>query len=518
MPHLFSSRPILVGLAVVSMFAGSPSKAQSAPQPEAESQVAQLQSELKTARSDLQRAQNLLTELSARIDAIQNRTPQPTSVTEVKVRDSDKAASPYLSPVDVARRPDIASRSAVLSDDLVENDSALAQRVEEQQQTKVESSSKYRVKLSGLILMTTYSNRGAVDVPDLPNVALNSPDVRGSFGASLRQSILGLQVYGPELAGAATSAAVSIDFFGGFPATAFGSTNGLVRLRTAGARLDWRNTSLQIGQEALSFSPLSPTSYATVAQPAFSYAGNLWVWTPQATVEHRFHTSDDSFVTVSGSVLAPLSEDPPEGTGGNVIPGPGEQSRQPAFSSQMSWNSKIFGQSFTIGAGGYTSKLRHDFGRQVRSWAATSFWRLPFGSRWELSGEGYRGQAVGGLGGGIWQSVAFAGDPTVSTTVFRPLDAAGGWAQLKYRPHPKWELNGSLGMDDVFAKNLRFAPVVQTEYGAVLARNRASFGNVIFRPKSNLLFSAEYRKLWTWEQTGAANHADQINLAVGVAF
>jgi hypothetical protein len=79
-----------------------------------------------------------------------------------------------------------------------------------------------------------------------------------------------------------------MDFGGGNPTTSYGVTAGLIRMRTANVRLDWEKTSLNVGQDALFFSPLSPTSYASLREPALSWAGNLWVWTPQIEIEHPF--------------------------------------------------------------------------------------------------------------------------------------------------------------------------------------------------------------------------------------
>jgi hypothetical protein len=270
-----------------------------------------------------------------------------------------------------------------------------------------------------------------------------------------------------------------------------------------------------VGQETLFFSPLSPTSYATLAEPAFSYSGNLWAWTPQVVAEHRLHTSDQTFFSLSGGLLAPLTDSLSQG--GNY-PGPGERARRPAFGSQIAFNTKAFGQSLAVGVGGYASHLRYGYGRETNSWAVTSFWRIPFGRLVELSGEAYRGKAVGGLGGGIWQSVVYDGDPDYQSTSFRPLNALGGWGQLKFRPHPKWELNSAIGQDNVFAKDLEWAPTLVGAYMAPLARNRAAFGNVIFRPKSNLLLSVEYRKIWTYGYKGERNSADQVNIGAGVSF
>jgi len=41
--------------------------------------------------------------------------------------------------------------------------------------------------------------------------------------------------------------------------------------------------------------------------------------------------------------------------------------------------------------------------------------------------------------------------------------------------------------------------------------------NFIFRPRSDLLVSAEYRRLRT-SQIGAINTADQVNVVMGVLF
>ena len=51
-----------------------------------------------------------------------------------------------------------------------------------------------------------------------------------------------------------------------------------------------------------------------------------------------------------------------------------------------------------------------------------------------------------------------------------------------------------------------------------LARNLTAFSNVIYRPKSNLIVSGEYRYLWTYGYVGPYRTATQVNLAAGVSF
>ena len=68
---------------------------------------------------------------------------------------------------------------------LEEDQQMLQAKVDEQHQTKVESASKYRVKLSGIALFNLFGNSGAVDNQDVPGVALPPGDLAttGSVGS-----------------------------------------------------------------------------------------------------------------------------------------------------------------------------------------------------------------------------------------------------------------------------------------------------------------------------------------------
>ena len=130
-----------------------------------------------------------------------------------------------------------------------------------------------------------------------------------------------LDAVGPRVFGARTSANVEVDFAGGSPTTAYGVASGLVRLRTAEVSLDWEKTSLRIGQDAPFFSPLSPTSYATLLEPGMAWSGNLWVWTPEIEVEHRITLASRSNLVLQGGLLDPLTEEFPPFQGRNPTAG-----------------------------------------------------------------------------------------------------------------------------------------------------------------------------------------------------
>src|SRR5271165_2280200 len=87
---------------------------------------------------------------------------------------------------------------------LEEDEQLMAGKVDEQYQTKLESGSKYRVRFSGIVLFNLFGNSGYPDNQDVPTWVLRPDpmDSPGSVGGTLRQSILGFEVFGPEVFGA----------------------------------------------------------------------------------------------------------------------------------------------------------------------------------------------------------------------------------------------------------------------------------------------------------------------------
>ena len=395
----------------------------------------------------------------------------------------------------------------------------LSGKVDDQYQTKVESASKYRLRVSGIVLLNLFSNQGVVDNIDLPMLAYARPpgDSGGSFGATLRQSEIGFETFGPTVAGAKTRADLQLDLAGGFPSIPNGINSGLMRLRTATMRMDWANTSVVVGQDEVFFSPNSPTSFATLAIPALSGAGNLWAWVPQIRVEHRVPLGEDSSLIFQGGILDPVTGETPS-TGYNRVAGPGEESRQPAYASRIAWTHNIFGQPLRLGVAGYYSRQEYGYGQNVDGWAGMTDVELALNHQFSLTGEFFRGRALGGLYGGVGQSVLFSGTPGAAGTEVQALDSIGGWAQLKYRPANKWEFNAAFGTDNPYASDLKYFAYPQSYGGSVVARNQAGFVNMIYRPRSDLLFSAEYRHLTTYSLVDGGNSAGHLNLMMGVLF
>lgn len=400
-----------------------------------------------------------------------------------------------------------------------ENQQLQDAKISEQSQTKVESSSKYRVRLSGIVLLNMYANRGTVENQDFaqlatPRTGLSSS---GTFGGSLRQSQIGIQGFGPTVGGAHTSADIQFDFAGGFPQVPNGVSFGLARLRTGTIRFDWDKTSIIAGQDTLFIAPLAPTSLATLAIPALAYSGNLWSWVPQIRVEHRITLSDNSSLSLQGGILDSLSGDAPP-SDYYRYPTWGESSGQPAYATRLAWAREIHGQKMIVGAGGYYGRQFWGYGRSVDGWTATSDLTLPIGRFFEFSGEFYRGRATGGLGGGIGQSVLWKGPLLSPATKVFGLNSIGGWAQLKYKATPKLEFNGAFGQDNPFASDLREYGGDQTYYPSPLAKNQTALVNSVYQPRSDLVLSLEYRRLKTFALDNNPNTANIVDFSVGYIF
>jgi hypothetical protein len=104
-------------------------------------------------------------------------------------------------------------------------------------------------------------------------------------GATLRQTILGLDFRGPEVPGGGKiHGFINMDFFGGSGEP----YDSLFRLRTAGIEINWENTSVMFGQDKPLIAPREPNSLAQVGLSPLTGAGNLWLWQPQMRVEQRF--------------------------------------------------------------------------------------------------------------------------------------------------------------------------------------------------------------------------------------
>ena len=401
-----------------------------------------------------------------------------------------------------------------------EQQQILQAEMDQHEQTKVESESKYALKVHGLVLFNAFSNAGVVDNPDLPAVALSRlPGTsHGSVGGSVRQTLLGIRMTGPHLGGATTAAEVSGDFFGGLSYSLYGSTTGNFRLRTAAVSASWKRDVLHLGVESPLVSPLSPTSYATVAIPSLAWSGNLWTWSPQLRYEHRFTLSDASSLLLEAGLLDPPVVDEQQQSPNRILSA-GELARRPAIEARASYHLKLFDHELSVGTGAYKGRGSYTGGVDINSWALTSDWLLPLSRRLQFEGEFYRGTGLGALGGGAYKDVIAGIDPVTGTARTLGLNDIGGWAQLKLHLGATTEANLSAGQDSGYASDMRRLVLSNTTNPLeTMARTRMVVGNMVFRPKTYLVFSPEYRSIRNWQITGPSKVANIFTLSAGYQF
>jgi hypothetical protein len=471
----------------------------------------QTQVELAESRTEIQQLRTTLQEVLKRMDGIAAAPGVGTTPSNTVT-----AAAQTGIPQAMAEEPQAAAQ--ISQDDW----DVLNARVEEQRQTKVESSSKYRVKLSGIALFNAFATSGQVDNLDLPAIAVAKfPGYSsGSVGGSVRQSIIGLTGIGPTVFGARTLADFQMDFFGGLPSSYGGTTSGVAEVRLARIRFDWKDASLVAGLDYPFFSPNSPTTYMSVAVPGFAAAGNLWNWTPTIRAEHRFTGALSPFKVEAG-FLDPASYANYTANTDSRQASPTESSRQPTYAVRLSANTKSEDRPASVGVSGVYSPQRFIGGYTVEGWAGTLDWKFPLLPRTELTGQFFTGRGIDGFGGvplSPLRPVSALQYAVITAPELASLGVMGGWSQFKFKLDSRNEFNVAAGTGGRNSTSLREAELSNVFLSSVPARNQMLFVNYIFKPRSDLLFSAEYRRLRTYEITRAPDTAGQFGLALGFLF
>lgn len=406
------------------------------------------------------------------------------------------------------------SVSAGAVEDLSEQQAVQASQIATHEVSKVETDSKYPLKLSGLILFNSFVNTSGVDSPVSPTYATPSS---GSTGFSLRQSVLGLDARGPHLLGASSHADVRVDFSGGSYSPNGYGLGGLLRLRTAHADLTWKRTEVFFSLDRSLLAPLSPSSLLAVAQPELAWIGNLWTWNPQVGVKQTWNFGESNHVLFQAALIDVADPQLPHAAASLSNVSSTERSRWPGTEARVAWTNGTSGEGPEFGVGGYFSPHKTSEGARFDAWAGSLDARLPLGKYIEWTANAYRGVALGGLGGGgyvdyFYQSVG-------TNQVLRPLNDVGGWTQLKLKPTQRIEFNAGYGLDNPFAKEIHFglSPPGSSSYNG-LSRNASVFSNVIYSPSTYLLFSLEYRRLWSTYANGSTYRSDAIGLGAGYRF
>ena len=347
-------------------------------------------------------------------------------------------------------------------------------RIEEQAQTKVESSQHLPLRITGMALFSASLNSRLTGGFDETTTA---PPRGGALsgGATLRQSIVGFEFRGPEtIWGGKIRGALNMDFNGGSGEP----HDSLLRIRTAALQVDWKNTSVMFGQDKPLFAPREPTSLVQVAVSALSGAGNLWLWQPQAQVEQRLHLDSQTTVRAQLGVFQ-TREDyyaPVVSFYGSSL-----QDARPGLQGRFGISHRLDDERRLEFAGGFHTSTTHVLEYAVPSHVLALDW---FANPWrklEFSGAFFRGQNLTGLGGvGQGFTVERSGDVI-------PVHAEGGWTQFSFLLAPRWTLNIFAGQQDNRNRDIR--------YGVM--KNQSYAGNLMYRMGPNVILSFESGQMRT---------------------
>jgi hypothetical protein len=202
------------------------------------------------------------------------------------------------------------------------------------------------------------------------------------------------------------------------------------------------------------------------------------------------------------------------------FPNATESSRQPTYAVRFSANHKSEERPLSIAVSGVYSPQRYFGGYDLSGWAGVLDWQFPLLPRTELSGQFFTGKGIDGFGG-----VPLSPYPPQNAALYNAFTARflaeigviGGWSQLKFKLSNRNEFNAAVGSGGRNSAQLR--QVLTYAAGSLIpARNEMFFFNYIFKPRSDLLFSTEYRRFRTYEVVGGPEVAGQVGLAVGFLF
>ncbi len=357
-------------------------------------------------------------------------------------------------------------------------------RVEELAQTKVETSQRLPVSLTGMLLFNAYINGRHNGGSDNPTVAsLNA--VPRTAGGTFRQTILGLKFQSPRtVLGAEVNGSLYMDFFANLapnvnPDRAIsGNLNRLMRLRIATVELDWESTSFLFGQEKPIISPREPMSLSQVGVSPLTNGGNPWLWQPQARLEQRFRFSGSTNLTAQIGVFQTAEA---SGNISEALAATLESSR-PALQGRFAFRHAIGEDRHIEIAPSFHMSTTHVAGTSVPSRVYSFDWSIAPLPKLDFTGMFYGGQNTANLG------TLRPGFTVLGPGRVIPTHSLGGWAQFSYAATPRLTLNIFGGQHDDRDSDLR---------ANAIGKNFAYAGNALYRIAPNVIFAFEVMQLRT---------------------
>jgi hypothetical protein len=367
----------------------------------------------------------------------------------------------------------------------------LETRTEDLAQTRVETSQRMPVALTGMLLFNAFHNGGFGGGGEVPVTAqLNQG--QSSTGATFRQTVIGLKFYGPNLPGGGkASGSAYFDFWAGTPTP----SNNLFRVRLATIDLAWKKYTITVGQDKPIVSPREPMSLAQVGLAPLTGSGNLWDWQPQIRVERRF--GNDAMGVRAQAGIYETSEVAP-GTAPAVI----LERQRPGYESRVLFYRGGENRRIEFAPGMHFSTT-HVNGQAIDSHLVTMDWLVKPARFLEISGAWFRGTNDAGLGA---MRQGFTVLPNGSII---GVHAAGGWSQLSLFPANRLSFHFFGGEEEDRAADLVANSV---------RRNLSYTGNIVYKLAPNILAAFEASQTRTDYISSGLRRNNHYDLALAYLF
>jgi hypothetical protein len=383
----------------------------------------------------------------------------------------------------------------------------------------VVSQSHFPITVYGTLLFNSAYDTASMNITDIPLfTGKQGSDALGNdktFAMTARQTRLGLRYQSEtEIAGARLSGQVEMDLLGGKAPFGNGVNMDLLRLRLAFGRLDWKNFSLEAGQDWSIFAPLNPTSLAEYAIPSLSASGNPWIRMPQIRGEAHGNIGQGLSLLAQFAAIDPNMGDYNTTTfSATRAPGIGERGRAPGAEVRLALTRKHDDRDFTVGFSGHYAHGKNSGSvgpvteqLSVDSWGAALDYTLPFTRKFNLTGELYTGRELG-----IFSVSSGEAIQPVGTFGDRGVRSSGGWTQAQFNVTSKWQVNLAYGVDTPNVRDISIGS---------RTRNQSYMGNIMYKYTPHMTIAWEYRRMLTdfRNQLFANERGDTANLAFAYLF
>ena len=368
------------------------------------------------------------------------------------------------------------------------------QRTRDQAQTKVGASQRFPISLTGMFLFdATKANYSGNE----PTQGSYGQSYGATTGATLRQSIIGLDFYGPHIFGdGQIKGSLSMDFYAG-------SQNNYLRIRRGVVSFDWRRRSITFGQDKVLIAPLQPTSFAHVGIPALSGTGNLWFWLPQARYEERIPLGNGTELKAQAALIQTNEMYSVTSPALQIAIEPTRPAGEFRMEVQHSWSEQ---PRLVFGVGGHIS-TSHIAGRSIASRVVSADFKFQPKTWLQFSGTFLHGENfanLGGLGPGFGARQYYGAYYYVV-----PVRSSAGWVQIAL------PLTTRLTVDFYAGRQLNTARDVNT---GDPYRSLAYAGNVLYRIAPNVVVGFEGGQTRLTSLNGVPFTAERYDATVAYLF